>query len=282
MPDLIDTEHIEKEKESQGKCMMPDLRGMHIMDAERILKKMGFIIGSISYEEFNCPARLVFDQGIPPYESVEENSVIDLKVASDNPIHYLPSIFQRNPALKGFLWIFQHIFNSFQNKLDIIHNYFIPLETPREFYKWLATWFSININYAITEEKMRGLIWNAVNLYQWRGTVFGLTKYLEIITEIKPEIIENYTPLSEYIIETDQLVERPILEISNFSHCFTVKFPVPVDHFDLDTVKKIYNIIQTEKPAHTHFYLLFTSEKEEKEVSQFIIGETLMGEKKQI
>ena len=282
MPDLIDVEQIEKNTESSNKIMMPDLRGKHIITAHRIIQDMGFIVGTVLYDEFNCPARLVFDQSIPPFKEIDKESVVDLKVASDNPIRNLPSIFQNNKTLKEFLWVFQHIINSFQNNLDIIHTYFNPLETTREFYKWLATWFSINVNYAISEDKMRGLIWNAVNLYQWRGTAIGLTKYLEIITEIKPEILENYVPVSEYIIETDQIIEKPILEESNFSQCFTVKFPVQADYFDFDTVKKIYNIIKTEKPAHTHFYLIFASEKKDKVVSQFIIGEAIIGEKEQI
>ena len=283
MPDLADVEQTDKfHKESPEKLIMPDLRGMHIMEAIHTLENMDFSIGTVLYDEFNCPDRHVFLQSIPPYEEVDKAAIVDLKVASINPIRYLPSIFQSNPALKGFLRIFQHIINSFQNNLDIIHTYFNPLETTREFYKWLATWFSLNVNYAITEDKMRGLIWNAVNLYQWRGTVSGLTKYLEIVTEIKPEISENYIPLTEYIIETDQLIEKPILEKSNFSQCFTVKFPVPADYFDLDTVKKIYNIIRTEKPAHTHFYLVFSTEKRKKIVSQYIIGESMIGEKDQI
>ncbi|MBN2444853.1 MAG: PASTA domain-containing protein [Spirochaetales bacterium] len=282
MPDLIDVEQIEKNTESSEKIMMPDVRGKHIVVAHRILQNLGFIVGTVLYDEFNCPVRSVFDQSVPPYEYVTPETTVDLKVASDNPIRNLPSLYQNNKTLKDFLWVFQHIINSFQNNLDIIHTYFNPLETTREFYKWLASWFSINVNYAISEDKMRGLIWNAVNLYQWRGTALGLTKYLEIITEIKPEIIENYVPLTEYIIETNQLIEKPIVEKSNFSQCFTVKFPVPTDHFDLDTIKKIYNIIQTEKPAHTHFYLIFSSPKKEKIVSQFIIGETIIGEQEQI
>ncbi|MBN2532189.1 MAG: PASTA domain-containing protein [Spirochaetales bacterium] len=269
-------------EETISKTVMPDLRGMHIIDAERTLEKVGLVTGSILYDEFNCPSLSVFEQNIPPYESVEVDTAIDLKVASSNPVHYLPTIYHGNKELKGFLWIFQHILNTFQGKLDRIHTYFNPIETTREFYKWLATWFSINVKYAITEEKMRGLIWNAVSLYQWRGTVLGLSKYLEIITEIKPVIIEDFIPVTEYIIETDQLIEKPILEKSNFSRFFTVKFPVPSDYFDLDTVKKIYNIIQTEKPAHTHFYLLFTSKKKEKEKSEFIIGDTMIDENKQI
>jgi phage tail-like protein len=281
--DITGVEQTGKNNSKTTSAMvMPDLRGMHIVDAQRTIEKVGLIAGTVLYDEYNCPSLVVFDQNIPPYEPVEKDTVINLKAASHNPVRHLPSIYHGNKELKGFLWIFQHVFNSFQSKLDRIHTYFNPIETTREFYKWLATWFSINVKYAVTEEKMRSLIWNAVNLYQWRGTVSGLSKYLEIITEIKPEIIEDFVPLTEYLIETDQLIEKPILEKSNFSSCFTVRFPVPVDYFDLDTVKKIYNIIRTEKPAHTHFYLIFISKKKEREKSEFIIGETMIDDSKQI
>jgi phage tail-like protein len=269
-------ETVEAQVISQPQIVMPDLRGTHIFDAQRALTQLGLKVGNILYDEFRCPVFQVFDQSIAPFEPIEENAVIDLRVSSENPIKYLPSIYQGSETLKNFLWIFQHILNSIQYKLDGIHTFFNPIEAPVEFYKWLGSWFSINVNYAITEEKMRCLIRDAVSLFQWRGTVLGLSKYLEIITDTKPDIIENFIPLSEYIIEDDALVEIPILDRSTASHYFTVKFPFSADHFSIDTIKKIYYIIQSEKPAHTQFSLMFSKEKKEQIVSFMEIGTNLI------
>jgi phage tail-like protein len=265
----------EAQGESRKQFVMPDLRGAHIFDAQSALAQLGLTVGRITYEEFKCPVFQIFEQSIPPLEAVEAGAVIDLKVSSENPIKYLPSIYQGNETLKAFLWPIQHIINSIQYKLDRIHTYFNPIEAPVDFYKWLGSWFSINVNYAITEDKMRCLIRDAVSLFQWRGTVLGLTKYIEIITDTKPEIIENYIPVTEYIIEGDELIEIPILDRSTSSHCFTVKFPFAADHFSIDTIKKIYYIIQSEKPAHTQFSLLFSKEKEKKKAAFFEIGSVI-------
>jgi len=269
--------------EPRKQFFMPDLRGAHMFDAQTALSQLGLTIGTILYEEFRCPVFQVFEQSIPPFHEIEEGAVVDLKVSSENPIKYLPSIFQGNKSLKDFLWPFQHIINSIQSKLDRIHTYFNPIEAPVDFYKWLGSWFSINVNYAVTEDKMRCLIRDAVSLFQWRGTALGLAKYLEIITDTKPEIIENYIPVSEYIIKDDEIVEVPILERSTARNFFTVKFPFPADYFGIDTIKKIYYIIQSEKPAHTHFSLLFAKEKKEKKIGYLEIGiETVIGDTLQI
>jgi phage tail-like protein len=256
----------------QKTLVMPDLRGKHIIDATRTLRQIGLSVGTVKYDEFKCPVLHVFEQGAKPYEPVEEGAVVDLKVASANPIRNLPSIYQGNQSLKNFLWIFQHITNDIQATLDRVHTFFDPIEAPTDFYKWLGSWFSINVNYAITEEKMRCLIRDAVNLYQWRGTVVGLTKYLEIITDVKPTIHENVMPQTEFIIDGNRIAERQILDESTSQYFFTVEFPVGVEHFSLDDIKKIYYIIQTEKPAHTNFYLIFTRVKKERKVSFFEIG----------
>ncbi len=261
---------------------MPDLRGKHIVDAMRSIRSIGLVLGSLTYDEFKCPVLHVFEQGVKPYEPVSEGTVVDLKVASQNPIRNLPSIYQGNQSLENFLWIFQHITNSTQSTLDRIHTFFDPIEAPTDFYKWLGTWFSINVNYAITEEKMRCLIRDAVSLYQWRGTVAGLAKYLEIITDVKPTIHENAMPVSEFVIDGDRISERQIIDESTSQYFFTVEFPVGVEHFSLEDVKKIYYIIQTEKPAHTDFYLKFTRVTKERTVSFFEIGTDMIGGVSQI
>ena len=107
--------------------------------------------------------------------------------------------------LKRYLWIFQHLINNITSKLDDIHKYFNPMEAPKDFFLWLASWFSINTNFSIPEEKMRLLVKEAVNFYRWRGTVIGITKFLEIITGVMPTIIENYIQNQQKAYETNIL-----------------------------------------------------------------------------
>lgn len=265
----------QQERGFDDKVIMPDLSGMPLLRALQYIKKLKLPLGEIFYREAEAPNFTILSQSIKPETELKPGQVVNLRVASMNPIGFLPSIYQGNEQLKNFLWIFQHIFNSITFKLDNIHRYFNPIEAPRDFYKWLASWFSINVNYTITEEKMRYLIKDIVSLYQWRGTAAGLARYLEIITDVKPEILEDYVPHKEYLIKSDRLIENYILEKNRSQYTFTVYFPVKAGHFDLDTIKKINQIIESEKPAHAHFYLIFKTDKEKEKKTTLVIGKDM-------
>ncbi len=231
----------------------------------------------MTYEESKYRDNIVLDQSVKPGGQLNGDDAMDLVVSGTNPISHLPSMFQnydrRNgDFLKRYLWIFHDILNSVTHKLDYIHNYFNPLETPSKFFGWLASWFSLSLDYAITEDTMRLLVKEAVNLYQWRGTALGLAKFLEIITGVKPDIIEHSVPINEYIISDDKLIERPILEENYSIYNFTVSFPVTSEFFDVDTIKKINMVIKSEKPAHSNYYIIFAPPEVDDEKDYALIG----------
>lgn len=258
---------------------MPDLRGNNIYSAIRHLKATGLVAGLILYEDQKIKNYTVLRQSIKPGEKIPEGQKVNLVVSGKNAIDYLPSIFakndkQNNNFLKRYLWIFQTIFNSINLKLDNLADFFNPMEAPDDFLKWIASWFSLNINYEIEEIRLRMLVKEAVNLYQWRGTAVGIKKFLEIISGVTPQIIEQHAPYREYTIEDDKLIERPILDYRNTPYYFTVSFPVPVNHFSTDTIKMINEIINKEKPANTAYYIIFEPDKSDKNIvkNKFNIG----------
>ncbi|MDY6969219.1 MAG: phage tail protein [Spirochaetota bacterium] len=260
-----------KEKE----IIMPNLIGVELFQASDLLNGIGMKLGKVTYQE-SKDNNIVINQSIKSGEIVNGRKV-DITVSSKNPIRYLPSIYQINDLkndnfLKRYLWIFQHIINSINIKLENIHKYFNPLESNSEFFHWLASWFSISLDYAIPEQKFRLLIKEAVKLYQWRGTSIGISAFIEIITGIKPDIIEHSVPYNEYIIMDNKLIERPILEENYSAYNFTVSFPVSADYFDIETIKLINQIIKSEKPAHTNYHITFSLKEQEKAKSYFTIG----------
>jgi len=269
-------ESDESDNSASQSAVMPDLTGIPLIQALAYLKKMKLKLGSILYEEQDFPNFTVVNQSINAGEEVKKGASINLKLACSNPIRYLPSIYQSDDTLKNFLYIFMHILNSITFKLDNIQRYYNPMEAPKDFYKWLASWFSLNVNYVISEEKMRHLIKNVVSLHQWRGTVVGLARYLEILTDVKPDIIENYIPYNEYVIKGDKLVENFILANKTSRYHFTVSFPVSAQHFSFETLKSIYQVVASEKPAHADFYIIFKPDEQDKVRSSFIIGEDLI------
>ena len=153
---------------------MPDLRGLSYENALKFINNNQLNLRHIDYLETKYIRNTVIEQSIKPGSNFSNDDNIDLTLSNISLIRFLPDIYnslddENNSFLKRYLWIFQHIFNDINIKLDNLHNYFNPMLAPRDFFHWLASWFSININYAIPEDKMRLLVKEAVTLYQWRG-----------------------------------------------------------------------------------------------------------------
>lgn len=267
------TEVKEKENEQTQAPKMPDLKGMYLLHALNFLKQFDISISGLSYAEAPFPPFSVISQSVAPDSPLEDVREIEIVLSSYNLIRFLPSMYQSNDKLKRFLWIFQHLANSLTYKLDNLHRYFNPILAPPGFYQWLASWFSITIDFVIPETKMRNLIKNVVHLYQWRGTAHGLATYLEIITDVRPQIFEDRIPYSEYVIRSDKLIESFILEKKRSKYSFTIFFPVRAEHFPFNTIKAIYRTVESEKPAHADFYIVFEARDARDVKTGFAIGE---------
>jgi phage tail-like protein len=114
-------------------------------------------------------------------------------------LQYLPAIFQRElesdegagPFLGRFLIPFEHVFAAFEEVLATVDQKFSPALAPAaDFLPWLATWLALVLDEEWDEDKRRRLLAEAMQLYQWRGTVHGLKRYLEIYTGLEPEDID--------------------------------------------------------------------------------------------
>jgi phage tail-like protein len=114
-------------------------------------------------------------------------------------LQYLPAIFQRKPApgkertvcLGQFLLPFEKVIDSFEEVLAVVDRFFAPSFTPaQDFLPWLATWIALVLDEEWDEDKRRRLLGEAMELYQWRGTVHGMKRYLEIYTGLGPDDID--------------------------------------------------------------------------------------------
>jgi phage tail-like protein len=185
-----------------------------------------------------------------------------LFVAGKNPIDYLPSLYQENPSLENFLWIFQHLQYEQVQILDNLHSFFIPSEAPLPFLHWIASWFGMDLEKNFYDEStIRALLQKGLSLFQWRGTARGLSTYLEITTGLKPEILENTFPQGNFLILGDTNLNEAI---RNYSESrvpfFTVHFPVPSKSLSRADKSRIASIVEQEKPAHTMYYITFEEE----------------------
>jgi phage tail-like protein len=107
-----------------------------------------------------------------------------------NYLDFLPVIFQDGDFLGRFLLIFQSIWEPLEYRQDHLPMYFDPRTCPEPFLQWLADWLGVVVGPVSEEGRLRMLLGEAVELYRWRGTRYGLTRMIEISTGITPLIGE--------------------------------------------------------------------------------------------
>jgi phage tail-like protein len=182
---------------------------------------------------------------------------LHLKVSSHNPIRHLPSNFQNNDFLRGFLMIFQHIMNDTSLTLDNMHEYFRPMESPLSFLPVLSDWLGIHLDTLGGEDEVRLFLQYAIPLYRYRGTALGLKAHLAIITKTVPEIIEDKNPYNAMVINETSEVDASLFETDKGENCFTVYFDKERNEFDDALIRRISRVVQQEKPVYTRAYVAF-------------------------
>ena len=132
--------------------------------------------------------------------------------------------------------------------LDDAH---IRLTLPLPILPWLSTWVSLALDENWPQLKRRRLIKEAVELYRWRGTRWGLTRYLELYTGITPEI--NDQPFIGMRLGREALLGRHTVLGDVPPHTFVLTLamtgPGQVNE------QKVHEIIQANKPAHAAYEL---------------------------
>ena len=164
------------------------------------------------------PARPVYQMPLP---SGAVSSYLD----------FLPVIFQDGNFLGRFLMIFQSIWEPLEYRQDHMDMYFDARTCPAPFLSWLADWMGVSVGQEMEEGRLRGLIGEAVELYRWRGTRYGLTRLIEVCTGVTPVIAE--APSNPAVLH------------------IRVTIP-PESNLDRDSIERL---IREHKPAHTAYQL---------------------------
>jgi len=166
-------------------------------------------------------------------------------------IQYLPALYQDDKFMGQFLMIFESIMKPIENSVDSLELYFDPQMTPESILPWLASWLDLALDQTWPMERRRQLVKHSAELYRWRGTRRGLSKYLKIYTGIVPKITE-YIPGMRLHSDTKLGIDTK-LGSSGRGHHFTVSLELGAnDDVNDDTVRAI---IDAQKPAHTHYTL---------------------------
>ena len=112
--------------------------------------------------------------------------------------------------------------------------YFDPHTCPASFLPWMASWLHLPFNPHWPEARHRRLLAQAMELYSWRGTRYGLIRMIEVCTGLTPEIRNS----------------------SSQPYVFHIRITMPPGASS-ETLDKalIEELIQAHKPAHAGYIL---------------------------
>ena len=255
---------------------VPEVQGHHIEKARILLEDAGLSRIVVLYREAYEEHDTVVDQKPARGQMVYDGTEVLLWVARRGYMQHLPALYRRSDAVghnvvRDICWLLEHMFGRLEKKIDDNHLTYDPHTTPAEFINWLASWMAFTVDLDWPEARKRALIKRAVDLYRIRGTKRALALFLKLFTGYEPDIDENVWPFKGFRVETEARIgiDSVILPPVNLAHCYIITIPVKFDDVTPELVFRIHQIVQLEKPAHTHYYLRFLEEQGEVELREF-------------
>jgi phage tail-like protein len=104
---------------------------------------------------------------------------------------HLPSIFHESDFLGRMLLIYEAVWEPLEQRQEHIAMYFSPATSPARMLAWMAQWLNLELDPHWPERRRRELLREAMQLYWWRGTRYGLTRMLEVCTGQPVTITED-------------------------------------------------------------------------------------------
>jgi phage tail-like protein len=260
---------------------VPDVVGRQIDKARIVLEDSGLRRIVVLYRESYEDRDTVLEQRPARGQMVYEGTEVTIWVARRGFLEHLPAIYRRSDAVgrnlvRDLCFVFEHMFDSIDRNLVDGWRFYDPHVAPIEFLDWLSGWTAFTLDLDWPEAQKRALVKRAVDLYRIRGTKRGLTLFLKLFTGHEPEIFENEWPFKGFRVEGEGAeagariaLDSVVLPPMDLAHCFVVKMPIKFDDVTPEMVIRIHQVIQLEKPAHTHYYLQFAEEKGEVELREF-------------
>ena len=207
---------------------------------------------------------------------------------AEHPAHdllrRLPQTYSRDEAVASFLLRYLMLFDGELGDLeargDARSILLDPYATPEEALPWLASFLGLTLDERWPTPARRELIAEIPDLWRERGTIKGLSRFLELYLERPPLIIEHYrlrglgvamlagestSPFAGAIVGANLRVggavgepgERPLSgdaasAFASHAHRFTVIVPSALDADGMDVVR---DVLEAHRPAHTIYEL---------------------------
>ncbi|GGR56122.1 hypothetical protein GCM10008959_17190 [Deinococcus seoulensis] len=104
---------------------------------------------------------------------------------------FLPPYFQESEFLGRFLKILEAVWEPMQRRQDSVDLHFDPRVSPPQLLGWMAGWLGVPLDPHWPEARQRAWLREAVTLYRWRGTRYGLSRALETVFGLTPVLSED-------------------------------------------------------------------------------------------
>jgi phage tail-like protein len=117
-----------------------------------------------------------------PIKPAREYETAPLIYGQSSYLKYLPAMFQEHDFSERFLKIFETIWEPLEWRQNSLEMYFDPRTAPTSMLDWLAGWLGLPVAVHYPESRRRALLFWAIDLYRWRGTSYGLARFIELST----------------------------------------------------------------------------------------------------
>jgi phage tail-like protein len=260
---------------------VPDVVGRNLSKARILLEDSGLTKIVTLYRESYEDRDTVLEQRPARGQMIYEGTEVTIWIARRGLLENLPAIYRRSDAVgrnlvRDLCFLFEHMFDSVDVNLTDGWRFYDPHVTPVEFLNWLSGWTAFSLDLDWPDAQKRALIKRAVDLYRIRGTKRGIALFLRLFTGHEPDIEENTWPFKGFRVEGEGAeigarvgLDSVIMPPVDLAHCFVVTMPIKYETVTSEMIIRIHQILQMEKPAHTHYYLRFAEEKGDVELREF-------------
>ena len=133
--------------------------------------------------------------------------------------------------LARMLLVFESLWEPLEQRQDHVAMYFDPRTCPAEMLPWLGAWLDVTLDPHWPEDRRRSLLTEAMELFRWRGTAYGLSRIIEVSTGLTPVIVDDgSTP-------------------------FVIRIRIAIPPGSTVRAEVIEDLIRAHKPAHVGYVL---------------------------
>ena len=245
-------------------AIAPSLLGLPLGQARRVAKRRAQATVQFKLVDSEEKALTVVRQYPEAGDELSGSRVIKVEIATRPWINHLPGIYQdadeeNADFLQRFLLISAHLTSGVEENLEFVHELFDPRITNAKWLPWLASWLAMPLLEGWSEEKRREIIQRTPELYRKRGTAEGLELALRLFADVKAEVHEGEWPYPGLVIGRSSTIGKDtVLSPPVFvSQCFTVELPDRKGEISRERLRTVQALVETEKPAHSHYALVF-------------------------